>query len=87
MFKRKLLKNGLLKNDDKKKNSNVGNVHDVGYRFLLGLAESLEIERFFAENVYVNSKQAVEILVDCGEDKLSLFIDLVKTKTPENAGC
>jgi len=36
-------------------------MHDVGYRpFLLGIAGSLEIERFFADNVYVDWKQAVE---------------------------
>jgi acylphosphatase len=63
-----------------------GKVHDVGYRpFLLGLAESLEIERFFADNIFVNSKQAVEILIDGSEDKINAFIELVKRKTPENA--
>jgi len=63
-----------------------GKVHDVGYRpFLLGLAESLEIERFFADNIFVNSKQVVEILIDGSEDKVSAFIELVKRKTPENA--
>ena len=40
-------------------------MHDVGYRqFLPCIAESLEIERFFADNVYVDGKQAVEVLVE-----------------------
>ena len=64
----------------------IGNVHDVCYRpFLLGLAESLEIGRFFADNVYVGGKQAVEVLVDDEQEKVDLFISLVKAKFPENA--
>ena len=64
----------------------MGKVHDVGYRpFLLGLAESLEIERFFADNVFVDGKQAVEILVDGEEDKVNAFIEALKRKKPENA--
>lgn len=64
----------------------IGRIHDVGYRpFLLGLAESLEIERFFADNMFVNGKQAVEILIEGTEDKVDAFTDLVKRKVPENA--
>ena len=63
-----------------------GKVHDVGYRpFLLGLAESLEIERFFADNVKIGGKQAVEVLVDDADGKVNAFIDLIKRKKPENA--
>ncbi|MBO8183474.1 MAG: acylphosphatase [Archaeoglobus sp.] len=63
-----------------------GKVHDIGYRpFLLGLAESLEIDRFFADNRFIDGEQAVEVLVDDKEDKVNSFINLVKTKTPENA--
>ena len=63
-----------------------GKVHDVGYRpFLLGLAESLEIEKFFADNRFINGKQAVEVLVDGDEDKVSSFIKFIKTEIPENA--
>jgi len=63
-----------------------GKVHDVGYRpFLLGLAESLEVERFFADNIKVDGKQAVEILVDDEEDKVNAFIELIKKNKPENA--
>lgn len=59
-----------------------GKVHDVGYRpFLLGLAESLEIERFFADNVIIEDKQAVEVLVDDEEDKVKAFIELLKKKS------
>ncbi|MBO8180455.1 MAG: acylphosphatase [Archaeoglobus sp.] len=62
-----------------KKRILIGKVHDVGYRpYLLGLAESLEIERFFAENTFADGKQAVEILVDDEEDKVQLFIDIIK---------
>lgn len=63
-----------------------GKVHDVGYRpFLLGIAESLEIERFFADNVYVDEKQAVEVLVEDEDEKVKAFVELVKKKKPENA--
>ena len=63
-----------------------GDVHDVGYRpFLLGIAESLEIERFFADNVYVDGKQAVEVLVEDEDEKVKAFVELVKKKKPENA--
>ena len=63
-----------------------GKVHDVGYRpFLLGLAESLEIERFFADNVFINDKQAVEVLIDDADEKVETFVELVKKKKPENA--
>ncbi len=63
-----------------------GKVHEVGYRpLLLGLAESFEIERFFADNVHVDGKQAVEILIDADEDRIELFLDLLKRKKPENA--
>ncbi len=63
-----------------------GKVHEVGYRpFLLGLAESFEIERFFADNVHVDGKQAVEILMDADEDRIELFLDMLKRKKPENA--
>jgi acylphosphatase len=63
-----------------------GKVHDVGYRpFLLGLAESLEINRFFADNTFVKDKQGVEILIDDEEDKIKAFIDIIGRKYPENA--
>ena len=63
-----------------------GKVHDVGYRpFLLGIAESLEIERFFADNVHVDGKQAVEVLVEDEDEKVKAFVELVKKRKPENA--
>ncbi|MHC1635210.1 MAG: acylphosphatase [Candidatus Methanospirareceae archaeon] len=63
-----------------------GKVHDVDYRpFLLGLAESLEIKRFFADNVFLSGKQAVGVLVDDVDDKVDAFIELIKRKKPENA--
>ncbi len=63
-----------------------GKVHNVGYRpFLLGLAESLEINRFFADNVFVDDVQAVVVLVDDSEDKVNTFIEIVKREKPENA--
>jgi acylphosphatase len=61
-------------------------VHDVGYRpFLLGLAESLEIRRFFADNVVIDNVQAVVVLVGDLEEKVNTFIELVKREKPENA--
>ena len=63
-----------------------GNVYDVGYRpFLLGIAGFLGIERFYADNIVIDGKQAVEILIDSSEDKISAFIDLIERKKPEAA--
>ncbi|NOZ58113.1 MAG: acylphosphatase [Euryarchaeota archaeon] len=70
----------------KKKVTIIGEVHDVGYRpFLLGLAESLEVERFFADNTYVSSRQAVYALVDSSEEKVNAFIEIASSKFPENS--
>ena len=64
----------------------VGRVHDVGYRpLLLGIAGFLGIERFYADNVFVEGKQAVEILIDAPEDKISAFLDLIKKRKPDEA--
>ena len=63
-----------------------GKVHEVGYRpLLLGLAESFELERFFADNVHVDGKQAVDILIDAAEARIELFLAMLKRKKPENA--
>jgi len=63
-----------------------GKVHDVGYRpFLLGLAESLEINRFFADNILIDNIQAVVVLVDDSKNKVNAFIEVVKKEKPENA--
>jgi len=63
-----------------------GKVHEVGYRaFLLGLAELFGIDRFFAENKYLNGKQAVEVLVEAEKDKIDAFVKEIKAKKPENA--
>jgi acylphosphatase len=61
-------------------------VHDVGYRpFLLGIAESMEIERFFAKNIRMDEKQAVHVLVDSSEEKVKAFIDIVSSEYPEKS--
>jgi len=61
-------------------------VHDVGYRpFLLGLAESLEIERFFADNIFIEGKQAVYALIDSSEENAKAFIEMASSKFPENS--
>ncbi|MDO8726875.1 MAG: acylphosphatase [Candidatus Methanoperedens sp.] len=61
-------------------------VHDVGYRpYLLGIAESLEIERFFAKNILIDEKQVVHALVDSSEEKVKAFIDIVSTEFPEKS--
>ncbi len=63
-----------------------GRVHDVGYRpFLLGLAESVGLERFFADNVFEGDRQAVEVLVDGPEEVLERFLELVGERRPEGA--
>ncbi len=63
-----------------------GQVHDVGYRpFLLGIAGSLKIENFFADNFLEEGEQALEVLVDGEDEKIDLFSQTVKNKYPENA--
>lgn len=59
-------------------------VHDVGYRpFLLGIAESLEIERFFADNMFLNKKQVVYALIGSSEENVKAFIEMASSKFPE----
>jgi acylphosphatase len=61
-------------------------VHNVGYRpFLLGVAESMEIERFFAKNIFIDEKQVVHALVDSSEEKVKSFIDIVSSEYPEKS--
>lgn len=63
-----------------------GQVHEVGYQpFLLGVAGSLKIESFFADNLLEDGEQAVEVLLDGEDEKLDLFVQTVKGKHPENA--
>jgi len=70
----------------KKRISITGKVHDVGYRaFLLGVAESLNIRRFFAENLVFNGKQVVEVLIDGKNDLIETFVKILHAKKPENA--
>ncbi len=61
-------------------------VHDVGYRpFLLGVAESMEIECFFAKNILIDEKQVVQALVCSSEEKVKAFIDIVSSEFPEKS--
>ncbi len=61
-------------------------VTDVGYRpFLLGVAESLEIKRFFADNITISGRKAVYALVDSTEEKVKEFINIVSLRFPEGA--
>jgi len=70
----------------KKKIVIFGEVHNVGYRPpLLGIAESLEIERFFADNIKIDGKDAVYVLVDSSDEKVEEFIKMVRSKQPDNA--
>lgn len=70
----------------KKKIVIFGEVHNVGYRpLLLGIAESLEIERFFADNIKIDGKDAVYVLVDSSDEKVEEFIKMVRSKQPDNA--
>ncbi len=58
-------------------------VHNVGYRpFLLGVASSLGIKKFFADNIEIEGKQAVEIFVG---EKEEIFLKMIKEKKPEYA--
>lgn len=50
-------------------------VHDIGYRpYLLGIAEAMEIDRFFVDNLFLDEKQVVYALVDSSDEKVSSFI-------------
>ncbi len=61
-------------------------VHEIGYRpFLLGMAESLEIERFFADNTFINKEQTVYALVDSSEEKVEAFVEIASSKFPEKS--
>jgi len=63
-----------------------GKVHDTGYRpILFGMAEFLGIDRFYASNIMIDGKQAVEVLVDSTEEKISAFMELIRRKKPEDA--
>ena len=63
-----------------------GRVHGVGYRpFLLALAELLDIERFYAENVTVDKEEAVEVLIDDEEEKVEEFTKIVRERKPMEA--
>jgi len=63
-----------------------GRVHGVGYRpFLIGIAESLEIGRFSADNLYVDGTEAVEVLVEDEGGKVKAFLDMAMKRRPEGA--
>lgn len=58
---------------------------DVDYyrEFLFGIATSLDIERFFAENFKQNGKNTVEVLIESPEDKVDSFIKIISSQFPE----
>lgn len=61
-------------------------VHDIGYRpYLLGLAESMEIERFFVDNIFLNDKQVVYALVGSAKEKVDSFVEIASSKYPEKS--
>jgi len=61
-------------------------VHNVGYRpFLLAVAESLGIKRYFADNFFVDSKQGVYVLIDTDEEKVNAFVQHISQNFPEKA--
>lgn len=61
-------------------------VHDVGFRpFLLGIAESMEIERFFADNMFINKKQVVYALIGSSEENVKAFIEIASSKFPDES--
>ncbi len=61
-------------------------VQEVGYRpFLLGIAESLEIDRFFADNIFINKRQAVYALVCSTEENVNAFIKIASSNFPDES--
>jgi len=63
-----------------------GRVHGVGYRpLLLGIAESLEVGRFSADNLYVDGLEAVEVLVEDEGEKVKAFQEMAMKRRPEDA--
>jgi acylphosphatase len=61
-------------------------VHDVGYRpYLLGIAESMEIERFFVDNIFSDEKQVVYALINSSEENVDSFIEIASSKFPEQS--
>jgi acylphosphatase len=61
-------------------------VHDVGYRpYLLGIAESIEIERFFVDNIFSDEKQVVYALINSSEENVDSFIEIASSKFPEKS--
>lgn len=63
-----------------------GRVHGVSYRpFLLYVAESLGSERFCADNVTVDDKQAVHVLIEGDDARVARFIEFIKQRRPSGA--
>jgi acylphosphatase len=61
-------------------------VHDIGYRpYLLGIAESMEIERFFVDNIFSDEKQIVYALINSSEENVYSFIEIASSKFPEKS--
>jgi acylphosphatase len=61
-------------------------VHDVGYRpYLLGIAESMEIERFFVDNIFSDEKQVVYALINSSKENVDSFIEISSLKFPEQS--
>jgi acylphosphatase len=63
-----------------------GKVHNVGYRpFLLGIAGSLGINRFYADNVFREGREAIEILIEADKESIDNFTEILKSRKPERA--
>ena len=61
-------------------------VHDVGYRpYLLGIAESMGIEKFFVDNIFSDEKQVVYALINSSEENVDSFIEIASSKFPEKS--
>ena len=64
----------------------IGKVHNVEYKlFLLDLAESLFIERFYALDWPIDGKQAVVVLIEGEEEQIKQFLKFINERKPENA--
>jgi acylphosphatase len=61
-------------------------VHDVGYRpYLLGIAESIGIEKFFVDNIFNDEKQVVYALINSSKENVDSFIEIASSKLPEKS--
>ena len=63
-----------------------GKVHGVGYRlFLLEEADRLLISHFYAQNVKIDDKEGLVVLIDGEKEQIEKFVEFVKKSKPADA--